>query len=401
MILTTKQSEGLETIINRYKNNERYTTIAGYAGTGKTTLIRIAMEALGMKEEDVGYAAPTGKAAIVMRHMGNENATTIHRTLYDWFPRSNGKFYRKRKEWLPYKIVVVDEVSMITQEFIDELARHKETHCIFLGDPFQLPCIDKDGNHLLDSPHVFLDEVMRQSIDNDIIDMTMSLRQMKGLPDHDGINYKLLTYDEVRTGVYGWADQVICATNAERIELNKRISAFHHFTPGKVEEGQKVICNRNYWDIISVNGEPLVNGTIGTIVNLYEDDVPILPRFGFPFKSVRHVVADLMVDDDLFVNLHFDKNQLTTGIPTFQLGYERENIDKWYSGEWAIAHGLRNPVALNAELGWAITCHKAQGSQYNKVLVYENKFPYSREEHARWLYTAATRPIDKLTLVRL
>lgn len=401
MILTTKQSEGLDTIIKRYKSNERYTTIAGFAGTGKTTLIHIAIDALGLSADDVGFAAPTGKAAIVMRRMGNENATTIHRTLYDWYPRSNGKFARRRKEWLPYKLLVVDEISMINQEFISELARHRETHCLFLGDPFQLPNIDKNPNTLLDSPHVFLDEVMRQSIDNDIIDMTMDLRQLKGLPDHDGNNYKLLTYDEVRTGVYGWADQVICATNAERRELNKRISAFHHFTPGKVEEGQKVICNRNYWNLISVNGEPLVNGTIGTLTNIFEEDVPVNPRFGLPFKTVPHIVADLVVDDDLFVNLHFDKAQLTTGEPFIPYGHQREALDKWYNSEWALAHGLQNPIALDAELGWAITCHKAQGSQYNKVLVYENKFPYNREEHARWLYTAATRPIDKLTLVRL
>lgn len=294
-----------------------------------------------MKENDVGYAAPTGKAAIVMRNMGNENAMTIHRLLYDWYPRPNGKFSRKRKEWLPYKIVVVDEVSMITQEFIDDLLRHKESYFIFLGDPFQLPCIDdNNANHLLDTPHVFLDEIMRQENGNDIVNMTMNLRQLKGIPAQSGKNYKILTYDEVTTGVFGWADQVICATNAERRELNKIISAYHHFTPGKIEEGQKVICNRNYWEIVSVNGQPLVNGTIGTIINIYEEDIPVHRRFNYGINKVPHIICDLQVDDDLFINLHFDKNQLLTGTPTFEIGWQSEAINKWYNGEWALSHGL-------------------------------------------------------------
>lgn len=400
--LTTKQLEGLKTIIDRYKKKERYTVIAGYAGTGKTTLVKYAIQALGLNpHKDVGYAAPTGRAALVMQNMGNENATTIHRLLFDWFPRSNGKFYRKRKDWLPYKVAVVDEVSMINQEFIDDLLRHKETYCIFLGDPFQLPSIDKDANHLLDEPHVFLTEIMRQGKDNDIPDMTIGIREGRGLPDTDGKNYKILTADQAVDGLFGWADQVICATNATRHELNKVISAYHGFTPGTIEEGQKVICLRNYWDLISIDGQPLVNGTIGTIENIREENVPIAKRFGAPVESVPHVIANLAVDDDYFMNLHFDKNELLTGVPTIEDGWLRGTIDKWYSGEYAMAHGLKNPIPLSGELGWAITCHKAQGSQYNKVLVYEEKFPFNKTEHSRWVYTAATRPTDKLVVVRL
>lgn len=401
MNLTEKQEQGLKTIIERFKSKERYTVISGYAGTGKTTLVKFAIDALGLSPDDVGYAAPTGKAALVMQSMGNENATTIHRLLYDWYPRDNGKFYRRRKEWLPYKVAVVDEISMIDQEFIDELLRHRETYCIFLGDPFQLPAINPNVNHLLDNPHVFLTEIMRQAGDNDIPDMTLRIREGKGIPDKDGQNYKILTYDEVRDGVFGWADQVICAINATRWELNKQISAYHGFTPGTIEEGQKIICLRNYWDSASLCGQPLVNGTIGILEDVHEEDVPILPRFGAPVKAVRQVIGNLRVDDDMFFNLRFDKQQLLTGVPTIVEGWLRGSINKWYSGEWAMAHGLKNPIALEADMGWAITCHKAQGSQYNKVLVYEEKFPYAREEHARWLYTAATRPIDKLTLVRL
>jgi exodeoxyribonuclease-5 len=371
------------------------------AGTGKTTLVKFAVAALGLKEDEVGYAAPTGKAALVMQSMGNKDAMTIHRFLYDWYPRDNGKFYRRRKEWLPYKVAVIDEISMIDKEFIDELFRHHETYYILLGDPFQLPSINAEGNHLLENPHVFLTEIMRQAGDNDIPEMTLNIREGKGVPAVDGQNYKILTYDQVTNGAFGWADQVICATNATRWALNKEISAYHGFTPGVIENGQKVICIRNYWNIVSIGGQPLVNGTIGIVDNVREVEVPILPRFHAPVKSVTHIVADLCVDDDIFLNLHFDKQQLLTGTPSIVEGWLRGLLDKWYNGEFALAHGYVNPIALEADMGWAITCHKAQGSQYGKVLVYEERFPYPREEHARWLYTAATRPTDKLTLVRL
>jgi exodeoxyribonuclease-5 len=50
--------------------------------------------------------------------------------------------------------------------------------------------------------------------------------------------------------------------------------------------------------------------------------------------------------------------------------------------------------------GYAITGHKAQGSQWSKVVVYEEGFPFVKEEHARWLYTCITRAQEKLVLLR-
>ena len=52
------------------------------------------------------------------------------------------------------------------------------------------------------------------------------------------------------------------------------------------------------------------------------------------------------------------------------------------------------------EYGYAITCHKAQGSEWDKVLVIEENFPWNKEEHIRWLYTAATRSSEKLVIVQ-
>ena len=79
MELTNAQQKGLEIAVNRHRNMEKYTVIAGYAGTGKSTLVKFIIEALDVQKERVCYATFTGKAAEVLRKKGNENACTLHR----------------------------------------------------------------------------------------------------------------------------------------------------------------------------------------------------------------------------------------------------------------------------------------------------------------------------------
>lgn len=134
MQLTNKQEQGLNIVLERYKNHEKYATIAGYAGTGKTTLVKFIISALDVNPDKVAYASYTGKAAEVLRKKGNKNAMTLHRLLYDSIPRPGGGFFRKPKLNLEYTIVVVDEVSMVPKSMIDMLLKHK-VFIIFLGDP--------------------------------------------------------------------------------------------------------------------------------------------------------------------------------------------------------------------------------------------------------------------------
>ena len=127
MELTKKQSEGLKIAIARYRNNEKYTVISGYAqtGTGKSTLVKFIIEALDVEPSKVAYATFTGKAAEVLRKKGNANAMTLHRLLYDSIPKPGGGFIRKPKLQLDYNVIVVDEVSMVPKSMIDMLLHHK------------------------------------------------------------------------------------------------------------------------------------------------------------------------------------------------------------------------------------------------------------------------------------
>ena len=163
MILTRKQEEGLRIAVERHRNHEKYTVIAGYAGTGKSTLVKFIIEALDVDHGKVCYATFTGKAAQVLAKKGNKNAMTLHKLLYNSIPRKGGGFMRIPKDRLDYTIVVVDEISMAPKSIINMLFRHN-VYVICLGDPFQLPPVEKEeDNHLLDSPHIFLDEIMRQA----------------------------------------------------------------------------------------------------------------------------------------------------------------------------------------------------------------------------------------------
>lgn len=158
IVLTSKQEAGLKEAISKYNNNEPYVCIGGYAGTGKSTLVKYIIAALGVNPEtEVAYVAYTGKAAEVLRHKGCANATTAHKLLYKAKMMPNGKFKFFPKQSLEgeLKVIVVDEISMLPITLWNLLLSHK-VFIIACGDPFQLPPIDKStDNHILDTPDVF------------------------------------------------------------------------------------------------------------------------------------------------------------------------------------------------------------------------------------------------------
>ena len=393
MILTKKQEEGLKIALERHANMERYTVISGYAGTGKSTLVRFIIEALGVDEKRVAYAAFTGKAAEVLRKKGNKNACTLHKLLYDHFPKPAGGFFRKPKPKIDYDVVVVDEVSMAPKTLMELLLKHK-CYVICLGDPFQIPPIDKDeDNHLLDHPHIFLDEVMRQAQESEIIRLTMDIRAGKEIPFNDkGKEVLVLPRQELTTGMLTWADQVLVGTNATRLAINNQMRSLYGFEGGP-QEGEKVICLRNYWDEVSENeGDPLVNGTIGYLKNGFKTFREIPRWIKNAPDSFDVWQANFIVGEDYFPSIEIDYNMLLTGEKccdwrlSYQLGKLKPKLGEIVPKEFAFAY--------------AITVHKAQGSEWPNVLLLEERFPFDPLEHARHLYTGATRAEDKLVLVK-
>ena len=396
MELNEKQKNGLTLALQRYKNKEKYTVIAGYAGAGKSTLVRFIIEELktyGVKETDVCFACFTGKAAQVLLKKGNKNVITLHKLLYKSIPKESGGFVRIPNPSIPYKIVVVDEVSMAPKTLMDLLFKHN-VYVICLGDPFQLPPVDKkEDNHLLDAPHIFLDEIMRQAQESEIIQLSMAIRENRPIEVFQGKEVQILNKEELNTGMLTWADQILVATNATRVSINAQMRKLLNFGE-QPQDGDKIICLRNYWDCFSDNEEPLVNGTIGILKDSFLTK-RYLPRIVKSTDGLSHIdliMGDFISDSGMyFHSLEMDKKMIDTGE---------------FSLDWKTVYQLnRNPKTRDIPpfeftYGYAITCHKAQGSEWDKVLVIEEKFPFDKIEHARWLYTAVTRSSEKLVLVR-
>ena len=315
---------------------------------------------------------------------------TAHKLLYFSKRMPNGRFVFKPRPSLEgnYSLIVVDEISMLPNDLWELLLSHKK-HVIALGDPFQIPPIDKKAdNHVLDKPHIFLDEIMRQATESEIIRLTMDIRDYKAPEYFKGEEIQVLRPHEVVDGMYHWADQIICATNRKRHEINNymRQAAGRGIEP---ESGDKIICCRNCWDKVDMTGDnALVNGTIGTLGE-FAAGFQSYPIFGFPEVPVMH--AQILTTDGVFEEVVMDYQALKEGKP-FLTSEQAYQIYR--------RPDLKNLEPVEFNYGYAITGHRAQGSEWDKVLVFEEKFPFDKEEHARWLYTAATRASEKLVLVR-
>lgn len=233
MELTLKQAQGLKIAIDRWRAGERYTVISGYAGSGKSTLVKFIVEALqglGVPEKKIGYACYTGKAAQVLIDKGNKNAVTLHQLLYKAVLMPNGHYKFSPRGIIEYDVVVVDECSMAPNFIIKELAKYKGVYCIFVGDPGQLPPIYKEeDNHLLDKPHIFLDEIMRQAQDSGIIRLSMLVREGKSIENFTSPEAKVIKASHIADEALMNSDINLCATNATRNKLNQYIRKLRGF----------------------------------------------------------------------------------------------------------------------------------------------------------------------------
>ena len=396
MILNKKQEEGLMTVIDRYRRGEKFTVIGGYAGTGKSTLVKFIVSALAAEgiipDKDVVYTAYTGKACNVLQKMGNKNVSTLHKLLFEARPLSNGKFYFVPKNRIEYKIIIVDEVSMVPLDMAKRLLEHNNIYVVFCGDPGQLPPISKNqDNHLLDRPHVFLDEIQRQSAESGIIQLSMKIRNGERIDNFKSGDALVLPRQQLNTGMLTWGDIVLCATNNIRISLNQEIRNLKGFEK-PIEEGDKLICLSNYWEDIGNGGSgcALTNGTIGTIKNLINQTF-YPPRY-LKLENIPILTCDFTSEmGEIYKGLNMDRHLIVNG-ESFLTPQQRYKLKQ--------DKRSKDLVPYEFTYGYCITGHKSQGSQYDKVLVIEEKFPFDKVEHARWLYTCCTRAASRLVLVR-
>lgn len=352
----------------------------GYAGTGKTTLAKeLANEVRG----DVLYATFTGKAALILRGKGCYGASTIHSLIYKAKQdEETGKvtFKLDRKSALAEAgLLIVDEVSMVSEDLAKDLLSFG-VRVLVLGDPAQLPPVKGEGFFISAKPDAMLTEVHRQARDNPIIRMSMDIREGRRLAlgkQGDSVVLERARADrgELQSLVLG-ADQLLCGLNRTRMSFNERIRTLKELRgtvqPWHPTSGDRLICLRNNRD------KQLLNGSLWTV------------------DKAKHKVDRLRVDAN-----SLDESVKISGLNRdfMQPRFEALSVrDQFFNGTEDQLDWRARKKGHEFTYGWAITCHKSQGSQWDKVIVFDESQSF-RESRAKWLYTAVTRAANSVTVV--
>jgi ATP-dependent exoDNAse (exonuclease V) alpha subunit len=333
----------------------------GYAGTGKTTLARhIAASAGG----EVAFAAFTGKAASVMRAKGCTDARTIHSLIYR--PRDRDEETPSFELWddspaSKAKLIIVDECSMVDPELGRDLLSFG-VPLLVLGDPAQLPPIQGGGFFTEALPDAMLTEVHRQAKDDPIVHLSMAVREGRSLAAGRYGESEVVARSALDPLRVTAADQVLVGRNATRRAYNARMREVRGLKETLPQAGDKLVCLRNN------KKKGLFNGGLWTLIERRQRKSGVL--------ALR-----IKPEDEPWA-----RTMRVTALPDCFLG-----------GLEALAWDQRKRHD-EFDYGYVLTVHKAQGSQWDEVCLFDESFAFP-EARARWLYTGITRAAKKLTVV--
>jgi len=375
MQLSPQQDEALRAVSKWLKDGRSpIFRLFGYAGTGKTTLARYFAEHI---EGDVQFAAFTGKAAQVLRSKGAANARTLHSLIYR--PRgeeaveneTTGKtsiaptFSLNRQSPVSRaKLIVVDECSMVDEQLGRDLMSFG-TPILVLGDPGQLPPISGGGFFTEHEPDFLLSEIHRQARDNPIIRLALDVREGREFTFGDFGAAKVISKTDVTQELVLGADQVLVGTNRTRRRYNQRLRELKGFSASFPQAGDKLVCLRND------PAKGLLNGSLWKVMTSSRETVKpginllIAPEDEEPGRGVAKIKL---------LKAQFDD-------PDAEIPWQtKKRFDDF-------------------DYGYALTTHKAQGSQWDEVVLFDESYAF-RDTRERWLYTAITRAAERLTVVR-
>jgi len=332
----------------------------GFAGTGKSTLARhLAAHVDG----PVCFAAFTGKAALVMRSKGCDDARTIHSLIYQATESETEEpsfVLNEDSEAARAKLIIVDECSMVDEELGRDLLSFGRK-VLVLGDPAQLPPIKGGGFFTEAEPDAMLTEVHRQAADNPIIRLSMAIREGGRIAPGAYGETRVVSRGELDPQRVTQADQVLVGMNKTRRAYNRRLRELRGFSGAFPQSGEKLVCLRNN------RKKGLLNGALFTVKSS-----GVLRA-----RKVRMLVT---------AEEGSGKPQRVGVIPQF-----------FEDSEGEIPYALRKD-SDEFDFGYALTVHKAQGSQWDDVALFDESFAF-REHRARWLYTGVTRAARRLTLI--
>jgi exodeoxyribonuclease-5 len=405
----------------------------GYAGTGKSTVLKFALAEIGLEEhrsgDDTGGCVPgvvtatfTGKAALVLRRKGTP-ARTIHSLIYSVIQATDEEVEAAEQKieqaiadakWLTgferttatatieamrqavsqmkrprfavnpksdaahARLIVLDEVSMVGEEMARDLLSFGKP-ILVLGDPGQLPPIEGAGAFTRNAPDIMLTEIHRQAAESAIIRLATMARQGEpiGFGQYDAHVWKMRKMDVTPEQALR-GGQVICGLNATRRQLNNAMRHAAGFGGTLLPSGpaEKIICLKNQNDL------GLINGMFITLEDVVDEN-------SLYFSAI---VTD---EDGRRIgppqsNGSRGRLRIYKGDFEDHVAFDRHRHDR----DWKAKRMLSE-----ATFGWAITGHKAQGSQWENVVVWDDGLGRTEQDRRRWLYTVITRAEQGLVIL--
>lgn len=369
--LTSDQDSAIRLIKQWYSQRgtfawKPYYVLSGAAGTGKSSLIQYIIKNLGVSESECLCTAFTGKATLNMNRKGNYSST-LHSSLYEYEKRTeNGEPEFRLKSWVPFKLIVVDEASMISQEMFDDILSFM-IPTIFIGDHCQLPPIDGKFNIML-NPDFTLTKIMRQAKESPIIRASQLAIQGKPIPFCKMKGFQKIRKEDLDESHLLWADQIVVGTNASRKALNEVIREIRGYDSPVPAPGERMIVLQNNRKYSVFNGQ---------IIYLEEQ-----PFFMQRTQAWSSYFLDELEKNDPLMAIVGGKRQIT-----FKVSDPPKNT-------------LPSKEIVYLDYGYAISCHKSQGSGWEKVLVMDEGFGWDEDTKRRWLYTAITRAKKEILIVK-
>ncbi len=421
--------------------------LKGYAGTGKTTLISALVKTLDQLKQKCVLLAPTGRAAKVFSHYAGHPAYTIHRKIYRQRTFSNElDNFVMNANLHQHTLFIVDEASMIANEglsggmfgtgrLLDDLIHYvyagQGCRLMLIGDTAQLPPVGEEESPALSASMLegyglevtehCLTQVVRQEQDSGILYNATSLRQYIAEEEYfslprikaDGFpDIRIISGGELIDTINECYDKagmdetmIICRSNKRANLYNKGIRNTILYREDELNTGDLLMVAKNnyYWGADCKEMDFIANGDIAVVRRVRRTH----EMYGFRFADVTLCFPDyndLELDVKILLDtLHSDAPALTReeSDRLFQAVQEdygditvkRERMKKIKEDTWY--------NALQVKYAYAVTCHKAQGGQWQRVFVDQG---YMTEEmltpdYYRWLYTAFTRATEVLYLV--
>lgn len=474
--LTTSQENVLKQILDFVDaSNDRIFILKGYAGTGKTTLMRFLIKALAEKGKHYRLLASTGRAAKVLANLSEANGqtSTIHSMVYE-FNGLNKEFEEKEEPKVdkdgqlflvfepskldedanPETVYIIDEASMVSDvatkdvtqakfgdgRLLKELLEYDSrpgSKFVFVGDPCQLPPIEQYYSPALmkdyfreqfgmTAQEAQLTEIMRQQGVCGIVDASKQIRRLyNAAPDNSQIygsqklwgflpfrRYRdILLHPDLESMINDYVSKVkksglnsavcICRSNKACSQLSGMIRQKLGYYDGRIQVGDLLMVIQNNMPTGLMNGD---------MVTVEEIAPQTTTRAMLTFRQVKvkelftgKTYTTLLIEEIAYLGrLNLDNRQQQALFVDFIIRMKKKGITQ--KQRKAFYNAMFNDPYLNAlrcVFGYAVTCHKSQGGEWEEVYVHvpRNITLNPTKETYQWVYTSMTRARKTLHMI--